>query len=239
MTWHKIQNSLTADASDMNDNFGHLVSGSIEPYSSAGVSFISTDSSYDLGTTTTRYNNYYGNQIFLQNNLDLGTFYLISENILSSQTSSIEITGLNGDSVNYYNIIIYTVSEQTTASRLDAILNGDSNTNYAHRFITGNGAGIAQGGSNSLSEIRMITLNRATSTANPVALCSAIINTKTGNERLVNKKNTTACNNTYCSGINSECFIWNNTSDTITSIKFYTSGGEPLNAGTVIQLWSR
>lgn len=120
---------MIADASDMNDNFYEVGSGSIFP---KGGSYLEpTDGVYNLGSSTYKWKDGYFTNVYA-NNLTISgtittakTWRRISTVILTAGASKIEFTGLSGQT--YKQIMINGVICHSTGAFV--YINGDSSTN--------------------------------------------------------------------------------------------------------------
>ena len=222
----------TVSAADMNSNFQHIGNGNWLPM--GGNSMENTTGAYDLGSTVYRWNNVYCNTLNVSGYSNTSTWNLVSSVTLSSTASSIEFTGLN------YKLYIIKGSIIITGKNywISQIFNDDSSSSYAETsFMVSAGAlqinmydtetsNTIIFGSTSLTNTNYISFDMNVY-ANP------------GYERFVIKSSAIYGSSTTTLRLSDYgSFVWANTSSTITSIKFYnTSPGDPMIAGTSIQLW--
>lgn len=246
MTWHVLENSTTADASDINDNFDHVAAGSRLPMSSVGVSFASTDSAYDLGSDAYRWENGYFN------NIDIATlttsersiWHLIASTTIDSVTSSIEFTGLNGDELSQYLLscrINFTSS--FAFSGVFLMFNGDTNSNYGFVEMYIQSTSVLGFRANVQDYIYLHQKN-GTPTTGSIYFNQATIYSKVGSSRFVNIFDISEASGTVFEVFGVKGGIWDDSSSTITSIKLislYSGGtfGSFFGTGTSVQLWGR
>ena len=243
MDWKTIANSLTADASDMNDNFNLVRAGTMEPRTSAGASFVTTDSAYDIGSDSARWNNVYCNNVNAAGSIttaDNSLWVLEAETTLSAPATSIVFTGLNGDDVMSYMVIARMVSVTTTSTKLMRFwLTEDDTTgsDYGNQIISAIGASV--GASRSVSSYHIPVFQyMGTGSQGALGLARLIIYSKTGNER-TGVYSWMKGNGTSVQRLVSSSFIWSDTSTTITAMNFSAGGIDDWGAGTNIQLWGR
>ena len=237
MTWWEIANSLTADSSDMNDNFSELAAGSITPRSSAGASFVATNSVHDLGTTTARYNTLYSKDIHFDTINDQNGYLwkLITSFSLTSSALSYEVTGLNGDDYNEMMIICNNTFNTQTASSVYMFFNTDSGTTYNYQEVEGRGSSIFTDKGRIDYGFEVGTHNFYTKTS---SFFNAICYTKTGRDRQMFAKYCKIASSTTVFSIHATSYLWVNTVDTLTSIKVISSYAQFVD-GTVFQVWAR
>lgn len=245
MAWKTIANSLTADASDMNDNFNLVRAGTMEPRTSAGASFVTTDSAYDIGSDSARWNNVYCNNVNAAGSVttsDRSLWILISEPPITSSDASIDISGLNGDVTDTYMIIT-----RATASKTAGVsINFDPFYGASAGATAPSGSQYIQGASSTVTAVRDAStsseiefINTSASTAGSMSLTRSIFYAKTGNERtMISQIMKTDNGGTEVATIRSKSYIWNNTSDTITTMRF-RFGNANINSTSVIQIWGR
>jgi len=109
MTYHILQNSTTADASDVNENFQHVASGSRLPMDTEALA--PTTSLYNLGSATYKWNKLYCNTLNVYGGIQLSpsctSFQMVSETVLTTTASSIKISGLNSNTQKEYMLVCY------------------------------------------------------------------------------------------------------------------------------------
>lgn len=226
-----LQNSLTADATDINANFYHVAQGSRLPM--GGNSLEATDSVYDLGSSIATWNNLFCENIYINNTIttvDKSLWVLEAEVTLSATASSIEFTGLNGDNDSEYRII--GLLKPIGANDIRFYLNSDSATNnYGQQVITGVSTAVVATRSTSItgfgfgggsSQTIFINVNIKANNLIKMVLYS-----------LLNLESSTTV-----SSISDAAAVWNN-SATLTSMKLLCTTLNNFNPTTNIQLWKR
>jgi hypothetical protein len=231
MAFTILSNGDITDASQINDNFYHVAQGSRLPM--GGVSLAATTLTYDLGTTTAYWNNLYCNTIYCNSittaNKSLWT--LVSEVTLTATASSIEFTGLNGDTDKEYKIFIVSNINNTLGAAGFLILNGDSTTNnYGYQNLAAVNTVVSASRGTSQSGFYFSDLKVAFGIINLYA--------KTGLPRMSIMNNINDVQSTTIYSLNNISNVWNNTTSTVTTLKFYMSSYYFL-AGTHIELWKR
>lgn len=119
MAFRILLNSTTADASDVNDNFFWGAQGSIIPMGNSSLEY--TDSAYDIGSQVYRWNVLYCGTI-ASGSIHSGglTYEYLERKDISAPTTTIAITGLNGDNDNEYLIVFSFI--KTTATTHDYVM---------------------------------------------------------------------------------------------------------------------
>lgn len=238
MAWNTIAAGLIADANKLNDNFNLVAGGSRQPRTSAGASFVTTDGAYDIGSENARWDELYVNTIDFDGSVtstDRSIFVNQSSVLLSATASSIEVTGLDGDSLETLIITGYFACDTTCSIYL--VINGDSASNYGWQMLGGTSTTIYASRNTGTAIIVGEVQNNTTGIAE-VSYSNMKLYTKTGNER-------TGINHFLGTGVGAlalqtemHSFMWNDTSNTITSLKFYTSDGN-FETGTSLNIWGR
>ncbi|MCP4651430.1 MAG: hypothetical protein GY853_15295 [PVC group bacterium] len=239
MTYKVLQNNVTSSAIEANDNFYHIGQGSRLPM--GGNSLTSTDAVYDLGSSTMTWNNLYCDNLYISDSIastNKSLWVLLSETLATATTASIEITGLNGDDNSQYMFVVKLVGNNLTSSCHCLMqINGDSATNYGYQWIQAEGA--ATGAERGTLDFFILTYGtQDTDGSQVVGLSRNLLYTKSGNERLLLTENASGGQGSYLTGLNLRGSIWDNTSDTITSLKFIANSSD-FGTGTNIQIWGR
>lgn len=128
MAFRIFYNSTTADSQDMNDNFYHIAQGSIMPRT--GQSLTSTDSAYDIGSSSYKWDSAYIDTINCSTVSFTGSitcdkiWTFLYEYTMPSGTSSarVEITGVDYE---YYKFIV-------ECGQVFLRPNGDSSLSYRY-----------------------------------------------------------------------------------------------------------
>lgn len=170
------------------------------------------------------------------------TWRLIYENDVTTTTSSIVVSGLNGDSDLEYMIFTKFVGATAGSGDFQIELNGDStNANYiVHNMSAvngsapsgtlsspGSGAGLAINGTGGSSL-----------TAGTIFVSKLLLFAKTGTRRIALYEMGKTLN-TSESIIASGSLWWNNTSSNITDMRFFYTNGNGIGAGSRIEIWTK
>lgn len=230
-------NSTTADASDVNDVFYHIAQGTRLPMGGNDLDY--TTGVYDLGSSTYRWNDLYCEDINISGSLttsDKNIYSLIAETTLTSATSRIEFTGLNGDSCGEYIILCRSISDTATSAGISYLhFNGDSATNYGYQRIAAISTTVSAARNTSYSGIQVVG-----TALGKIDYSIIKVYTNSGYERTVLQDILQRGSSTTIGVFGSWSWIWNNTSDTITSMQFENSNGDAIfSTGTTIQIWGR
>jgi hypothetical protein len=235
------EGSLTI-AEQMMSNYYHIADGSQYPYSvSANNGFTLASATYNLGASTSAFQDAHCVSLHISDSVassDKSIWYLIAEETLTDTATSITFSltsGFDGDSCEEYRIFSKFVANTDT---MYCIINGDSAANYGFQRLTGQSS--AAGAFRDTSENKIIVgdVNVNTGTAK-ISYSELLLYSKVGNERLGFSNFGALMTGDYVRFIALRGVIWNNTADTITTFKFYTSSGAPLLTGTNIQIWGR
>jgi hypothetical protein len=135
MAFNIFANSTLANAVEMNENYYHIGQETRLPM--GGSTLTSTDSAYNLGSSTATWNNVFSDNISFvsveSNNQQVWS--LISRVEVTISTLSFDFTGLNGDTSKNYMIKIFSPTVDTTAVYL--LFNNSGATDSAElRFIS-------------------------------------------------------------------------------------------------------
>ena len=235
----------TISADDMNNNFNHCFAGDWLPLSGATLTTDTTET-LDIGSQTDAWNTLYCNNLNIDGEVSQ-CFNMIAEVTLSAPASDIEFSGLNGDQDEVY-IINTRIHANTTTSYIlySYLFNGDSGANYGMQYIIGS--------DNTTIAVRLsgnplngfMGWNGASGYLTVTAIESyseMMLYAKTGNERVSISNVLEYGGGTYCGDMMNSGCIWNNTSDTITSIKITavspSATGDEFGVGTNIQIWAK
>ncbi len=238
MAYNIIQQSTTTDADDMRENFEYIGSGSRLPMTIGATGAGNTDSVYDLGSASYKWNNIYGNSIICNtSSVIFNSWYRIQTIQITSAVARIEITGLNGDTDIEYEIIARIISGNATSQAYSLHCNGDSASNYAYEYILGDGAVVSA----ALQSAAGFFLGfvQQDSTTTKIIFNNSILYAKTGYERTCMNTNLDACGEKWVGRLMNMGQIWNNTSSTITSLVFTAPTTTSYNVGTFIDIYAR
>lgn len=246
MAFTILVNSTPADASDVNADFYHVAQGSRLPM--GGTSLEATTNVYDLGSSIASWNNLFCQNIYIGSTIttvDKSLWTLISEIELSSPAASIEFTGLNGDSQLEYRIITMMPRLGTTtalALKTEMFLNNDSGTNYGVQNIQGADTVVSANRYTSITSMYFDTL-QVNASYTSYYFYNSILYPRTGFVRMMLTNSIElARTNNIIGYVKDYAHVWNNTTDTISSIKFdllASASSSNFNTGTHIQLWAR
>lgn len=223
----------TISATDLNNNFYHIAQGHWLPM--GGAALDTTTGVYDLGSDTYRWNNIYVTNLNITGEMQQ-TFNLVSTVTLTTTATSIEFTGLDGNTDEIYEVCANLLFDQTTASYVYFHFNGDSGTNYGYQFILGLGAAVSALRQSATG--MMYTYLRKTTATASLIMANMIIYANSGYERLALIHSSEASGATYAGGDLNIAAIWNDTASTITSIKFM-SGAHKFRTGSTISLYAK
>ena len=236
MSFHIFAKNTLVDPSAMNDNFKHVGEGDMLPR--GGLTLTATDAVYDLGSS-----DYKWAEIHCQSATTYGelqnTWNLISRIELTTTALVIEVSNLNGDTDEIYNIIFRGVVITTTAnSRIHLHLNGDSVGNYGFQYLLGNAATITA--LRDVAEAGMLINFAIVTTTNTRMFSDCYLYAKTGNERLCISEAVSDEDGRFARYNWVVGSIWNNTSDTVTSIKISgVVASTTFGTSSVLEIWSK
>lgn len=224
------------DATEMNDNFYHCFQGDWLPR--GGVSLTATTGVYDLGSDVYRWNNVYVQNLEITGELPR-CFNLIDETTLTDTATTIDITGLNGDTDEIY-IIQYRITHDNipaSATQLRLGLNEDSATNYGYQRLRANGA-VIDASRSTLQNAMNLALMRTFTSTTYFTSGEIILFSKSGNERVAISDCARGISDDYMEGIRLGGSVWDNTIDTLTSLQFYWNSGS-MATYTNIKVWAK
>lgn len=135
MTFRIIQHSTTCDASDVMDNFYHIAQGSVTP--NVRPDLDPTDSTYDLGSSSYKWDNLYvssiGNATIDSNGT---TWELITKTSPNSATSRIEFTGIDsGEDEKDVFMNYFIITGTSTAQTVEMYFNGNSGGGFLVQYM--------------------------------------------------------------------------------------------------------
>ena len=230
MSYTKFLKDYTISADEVRENFEWIRQGNLLPHGSTELEL--TDSAYDLGSDIYEWAEVHTENINTTGEIN-ETWNIIADVTLSATASSIEITGLNGDVDYLYWIKGKLVATDTTGSYL--VLNNDSATNYGLQRLIAESTFSAYGGY--LNGIFTGRILYGTLTSK-LTTFECFIYAKSGLERMALLSVLESGGGDYIHGIRSKAYIWNNTSDTLTSLKIYSSAANRFGTNTSIQVWT-
>lgn len=231
--YYKVfQKGTTITAFQMNDNFRYV--GSIDLMPLGSTTLIPTSGVYDLGSDVYRWRNISIEDFTAATvEINANSFYKIAEYVLSAPVTSIEFSGLSGDSDNLYKIIgTFYVQTQTAGltSRVLCILNGVSSVSY---FSTEMLTGTSGSFSYSDNTTTAASISRAYhGTLFETTFFSKTNSNRDGLTRFTNYARNASTTSAPTGGISS--FIYFNTGTAISSIKLYlTTGNTTISSGKI------
>ena len=217
LPYYKVFQKYTIISSDeMNGNFSYIANGDLIPH--GGINLDPTTSIYDLGSDIYKWKTIYAENVTASSvTVDGDTFIKISETIITSSAISIEFSGLNGDVDNIYVLAgqLTFAGYSTTTGIVNMIINGDSSAAYGGTEAIFDGVD-AYNNDNGTGKTSVVITRQKN-----VADFNFTMFAKTGIARHGFGKGTSADASSAVHYMNA--FFWSSTSDTITSIKLYTS----------------
>jgi len=244
MSFYIFTAGSIADADQFMDNLYHTRQGDILPR--GGQSLTATDAVYDIGSEDFKWDDVFCNNLYVSGSISTndGTLWgLVGETIITTTSSSIEFTGLNA---NYYRMEIY-YTDINTASSLRMYINGDSASNYGYQeaygiIISGVGSSIASSRTSSVSYIESVATTRDATTTVTDSFSVIYFDATLNQIRTIIKNeggNGYYIGGAYAGPVIYKTFLWNNSIDTITSLKFVSSESNNIGSGTTIRIWGR
>jgi len=246
MPFNWIYASTTTDAGDMNDNFQQIGSGSRLPtkLDTNGASF--TNSVYDLGSGTYRWNTLYTNDVDFDGDCT-NIWQRLSVVAIASATNRIQFgstsgSSLNGDTDIAYRMIYRMVyAEQTAVTYLlflGTSAGAISSSSYGLSLVSGvaatataditTTAGFLLGNTSNLTSTSQLTFGEL------------ILYTETAKEKLIQITcMDEQCSDTYIGRVSKIGGILNSIGDTITNIVLTAGTTTGFGVGTYIELWVR
>lgn len=238
MSFYIFSNGNTASAYEMTENFKWGGAGDRLPRD--GVSLTAIDATYNLGASTAIWDDVYCNYLEIANSVygSYNLWVLLDEVTLSATASSIEFTGLNGDTQTEYMIQVYYT--ENTQSSLYMIFNGDSAANYGgQRLSFYDSHSISSDRTQGATEIITCQQTRYRTTTAINSFCRMFVSAKTNTERTAVLSEINSFINPGVARGFITSWIWDNTASTITSIKFYSTETNGMETGTTIKIWGR
>jgi hypothetical protein len=216
MNFFDIANSMTTDPGMMNDDFLAVAQGTILP--KYGDKLRPTTSTYDIGSATYRFKTTYCTNIYEGDVEDTNGRNLLWQEItaISTSTTRIEITGLNGDADFAWDIIARMVGDPTS-TLLYCYFNGDSTTaNYLYSQIIDSGTAFQS--ANDVGAPVICLNHGVTTSGDVVSIGNTKISSHTGCLRTIFVSMINSAQGRSMGYIQQLACVWNNTASTITSI---------------------
>jgi hypothetical protein len=233
MAYVKVQQYNTMSSSEMNANFQYIGSGTKLPAQNQDLE--NTNGSLNLGSSTYRWNTLYADNSNFSGTVS-NTWTRIASTTLDSESTSIEFSGLNGDTDIMYKLIAYVTGQGMSVASIEnkIVLNQDSSSSYGYQEVRTVLSTLTTAGRVTLQSFITLQLQ----SQNRLNFYEMLIYAKTGYERLLTLKNIEEGYNSYIDNYYMRNAIWNNKVDTLTSIKLYSSG-IGLGVDTHIELYAR
>jgi len=224
----------TVGATEMNDNFLHVGQGDLIPRT--GTTLLLDDSvTSNLGSDDYRWKTIYTTNVNITGNLE-GAIARIAGVTMTTTATSIEFTNLNGDSTGVYFIHINCFNDPTAATQAPIHFNNDSGSNYGYQIVQWYGSSWVAGRGTGTG-LDVLYMARAGTTTTRMGTANLILYAKTGAPRLMLESASGAGSDHYLYLQQRLGGSWNNTADTLTSIKF-NPGTHKLRTGTTIDIYS-
>jgi len=146
MPFNIIYPLTSMDAEDVNQNFLHIGQGTIYPRDASSKMQTKNDT-YNLGSSTTTWKNLNCYNIFFDSltSTDHSLPYVILNYEVQTITTRIEISGLNGDSNDPYEIYIYFKMTTGSIEPICLYFNGDTTTSKVTQYLYNVGINIFPG----------------------------------------------------------------------------------------------
>ena len=231
MSYTLFSKDYTISADEVRENFEWVRQGDLLPHGNANLEL--TDGVYDLGSDVYEWAEVHTNNIDITGEVN-ECWNLISDITLEETASSIEITGLNGDEDRIYWIKSKIIFAITAVAYL--IFNDDDASNYGYQILSLDGSGYAALRSDSPG-VHFIKGLYGTTTAK-LSISECFIYAKQGQERMVLLSVMASCGEDYIDQARMKPHIWNDTSDTLTTMKIEGSLANAFRTNTSIQIWT-
>jgi hypothetical protein len=219
----------TGSATDLNNDFYHVGQGSLAPRGNTSLEL--TTGVYDLGSSAASWNNAYINTINLGSGTVNRCMNMIAEVTLTATASSIEFTGLNGETDVIYEVNCDMIGYATGTVYM--YFNSDSTTNnYGDQIIIAENTVISSGRDLSSTGFYINNFGNLTTTSKYGKTNLIIYSNNNQKLGLININRDIA--GTFINKLIKIGSVWNN-SATLTSMKF-TGYFDP---GTHIELWAK
>jgi hypothetical protein len=229
MSYTLLEKYHTGSATDLNNDYYHVGQGSLAPRGNASLEL--TTGVYDLGSSAASWNNAYINTINLGSGTVNRCMNMIAEVTLTATASSIEFTGLNGETDVIYEINFDLYGYATQSAYL--FLNSDSTTNqYGYQQLYAISTTVGSVRSTSIGGIWVGRTGINTTTA--LYSKSNLIFFANNISKLILSKNSDSIGWTNVFSVIYFGYVWNN-SATLTSMKFIGY----FNPGTHIEIWGK
>lgn len=238
MSFTILANSSTAEPVEVNEDFKWVAQGTVTP--KFGATLTAQTSTKDLGAAATRWKKLYCSNIDCASLTAAGTaigsisaimWQEVVNYELSSNTTRLEFSGLNGDRDISYLIITKLVAD--ISSTMEIYFNGDSTgTDYRWNSIIYSG-GVFQSNGNTNAAV---VINTAGGNTTATEYSMSVIRTQncTGRYRGGCVDSLINATDVNIGSIVQTAFGWTNTASTLTSLVFEA---EQMKIGTYIGIW--
>jgi len=163
---------------------------------------------------------------------DLRGWKIVYDQTVSTATTTVSITGLDGDNDKVYYLFAYIVNGAASTCAYYLRCNNDSGTNYGYQYIAGSGstasAGQVTGGTYAWFGY---------ADQNDISVKHANIYAKSGNERVILTVAADRVAGTTVTRAITVPSVWSDTSTNITSLVVTASAASGIGAGSHILLW--
>jgi len=225
--FYQFTNSTTAYADEVMANFYHVGHEDRLPYLDGGA-LTPVDNTADLGDATYKWRKVFSENFYAQFSITSDFIIRNEESItFTAAASSIEISGLNGDSYDYMISITIIPNAAGSTETCRIIFNGDSATNYGEKYLYFDYSTIDMSTSSGNSSINLTNNFSLTDEGYFIGRITA----KTGQPRTIKGisyyNKATSQTSSYVVG------IWSNTSDTLTSLKLF----KDFKIGSEVSMW--
>lgn len=155
---------------------------------------------------------------------------LIYETDVVSSATSINVSGLDGDTDKEYMIFARFVGAGSYYLRP----NGDSNTaNYFNQYLAGNN-GTASAGRNATEQGLFMT-----AASSNLGVSKSFLYAKSGLQRVMLTELSQQISSTVVLDNETSNAVWNNSASNITSLLIYCTNASGIGAGSHIEIWAR
>ena len=214
--FYELRNSTTAFANEVIENFYHIADGDRLPRSASG-NLPEIDNTYDLGSADYKWKTIFCETFYSDFSIPASLVIHKEASVKFTVTASdIEFSGLNGDDNDYLmfaQIGPIPAGSGGVTETCKMVFNGDSSASYNEKYLYYDYASIDMSTSSGNNYIN-VTLDNAPPNS---MYFTAYISGKTGNKRSVkcftSHNLTPTLTSAYITG------TWDNTLDTLTSIK--------------------
>lgn len=237
MAFSVFTQATTISADDVNNNFYHIGQGNFTPRD--GLLLEETSGALTLGSDTYKWNTLYCEHLHASSSNE-PCWHMITEVTITSNTTAVTFSGLNGDSGILYELQ-HMIKLPTYLSVVRLIFNGDSSTNYCTLKTC---VGVDNLQYNFLNTDTAILLVGSDASSGPRWDCYTwLIYAKTGYPRQANfeghQGQTTTNTYPYVRYTSFGTGMWGNQVQTLTNMTIYVNTASGILIGSIIRLWGR